>query len=169
MVLVANRHHMKDSFSPSRHILRTKIFCVNLEILKFLLLPILNFYQTKQIFGSPSMFPQWNWHSIQILLQQGCLCLSFESINIFLQHFTVTHSRLCPLLCGHKTDLKMMITQRPRGEEGMRRFVFGTIFIAVDTIWATLQLNVGKTNEIVIDCVWLYKYLKLLCDPSLSW
>lgn len=24
-------------------------------------------------------------------------------------------------------------------------------------------------NEIVIDCVWLYKYLKLLCDPSLSW
>lgn len=157
MLLVANRHHMK-TFSHSE---RTNILKRKEEILKFLLwhqllshkrFPrlSLNVSAMKREFDSNSSFPKTDPFS-----------LKQDSINIFLNHFTVTSS-VCPF-CGHGTDLKTMITLAEKMRRGIDSHCLWTTFITADSI---LQFfGCLEANETVIDCE---TYLRSSADLSLS-
>lgn len=74
----------------------------------------------KRNFSSPSMFPQWNRNSIQILPQKDLS--RCDSINSPLYSYSIPG--VCPF-CGHKTDPKKMIRGRDDG------LCLRRIFIAV--------------------------------------
>lgn len=127
-----------------------------LSILEDIEIPLLSrLLSHKGNFSSPSMLPQWNRNSIQILPQKDLS--RCDSINSPLYSYSIPG--VCPF-CGHKTDPKKMIRGRDDG------LCLRRIFIAVGRYirWFYSYSSGGAFGTLTRP--WLiarrHKYLKLL-------